>query len=146
MAKVADEPRQFANPDDFLTQVREYISVKNTADVLDARKEDLRKAIFAHMDENAEYDDKGNLFVELPQEIDGIVRVEKQRRTVRKIDENAAEDVLKRLELMEECTTTKIVVDEEALMKAFYDGRITEDDLEQIYPAKVTWAVRLAKK
>lgn len=146
MARVIDEPREFANPDDFDTQVREYLQVKNTAEMLDARKEDLRKSLFSHLEGSGEIDDKGNYFIELPQPIDGIVRLEKQKRTIRKLDEQSAEDILKENGLEDEVYETVRVVNEDKLMAAYYEGKITEDELERMFPAKISWALRTAKK
>lgn len=146
MARVIDEPREFANPDDFNTQVREYLQVKNTAEMLDARKEDLRKNLFSHLEGSGELDDKGNYFIELPQPIDGIVRLEKQKRTIRKLDEQTAEEVLKDNGLEDEIYETVRVVNEDKLMAAYYEGKISEDELERMFPAKISWALRTAKK
>lgn len=146
MARVIDEPREFANPDDFDTQVREYLQVKNTAEMLDARKEDLRKNLFSHLEGSGEIDDKGNYFIELPQAIDGIVRLEKQKRTIRKLDEQTAEEILKDNGLEDEIYETVRVVNEDKLMAAYYEGKISEDELERMFPAKISWALRTAKK
>lgn len=146
MARAADEgqQREFANPDDFNSQVREYIQVKNTADLLEERQKQLRASIFEKLDTDAEIDDKGNLFIELEQPIDGVVRIEKQRRTSRKVDELAAEEIL--TGDLEEVYETIRVVSEDKLMAAYYEGKLTENDLERIYPAKVTWALTTKKK
>lgn len=146
MARVLDEPREFNNPDDLSSQVREYLQVKSTAEMLDARKEDLRKVLFGHLDTTGDADDKGNLFIELPEPIDGVVRIEKQKRTIRKIDETVAEDILKSNNLEDEIYETVRVISEDKLMAAYYEGKLTEDELERIYPAKITWALRAAKK
>lgn len=146
MARVIDEPREFANPDDFDTQVREYLQVKSTAEMLDARKEDLRKNLFSHLENSGEIDDKGNYFIELPQPVDGIVRLEKQKRTIRKLDEGSAEEILKDNGLEDEIYETVRVVNEDKLMAAYYEGKISEDELERMFPAKISWALRTAKK
>lgn len=146
MARVIDEPREFANPDDFDTQVREYLQVKSTAEMLDARKEDLRKNLFSHLESSGEIDDKGNYFIELPQPVDGIVRLEKQKRTIRKLDEGSAEEILKDNGLEDEIYETVRVVNEDKLMAAYYEGKISEDELERMFPAKISWALRTAKK
>lgn len=147
MARVADvDPREFNNPDDIMTHVRELVKVKATTEMLEARQKDLRATIFEHIEANPEYDEKGNMFFELPEEVDGVVRIEKQRRSIRKLDPEVAEEILTELELLDECTVVKREVDEEELMKAHYDGKISEEELEKMYPEKVNWAMRLAKK
>lgn len=146
MAQVIDSPREFANPDDINTQVREYISVKNTIDMMEIRRTDLRTNIFEYLEQHGEYDEKGNIFFELPSSFDGYVRVEKTKRVTRKIDEVAAETILAENNLEDEIYETVRVVSEDKLMAAFYEGKITEDELERIFPAKVVWALTPKKK
>jgi hypothetical protein len=146
MARIIDEPRNFTNPDDFNSQIKEYISVKNTIDMMETRRTDLRTNIFDYLEQHGEYDEKGNIFFELPASFDGYVRVEKTKRVTRKIDESAAEAILAENQLEEEIYETVRVVSEDKLMAAFYEGKITEDELERIFPAKVVWALTPKKK
>lgn len=146
MARVIDEPREFSNPDDFSSQVREYIHVKSEIDSLETRRTDLRTSIFETLDESGEIDDKGNIFVELPEVIEGYARVEKTKRVTRKVDEVAAEEILTANDLADEIYETVKVVNEDKLMAAFYEGKLTEDDLERMYPAKIVWALTPKKK
>jgi hypothetical protein len=147
MAKVIEgESREFSDPNDITTQVKEYVQVKSSMEMLEARQKSLRSSIFEHIESNGEFDDKGNVFLELPYEIDGVARLEKQKRVTRKIDELTAEEILKENNLEDEVYETVRVVSEDKLMAAFYEGKITEDELERIYPAKVVWALTTKKK
>lgn len=146
MAKIIDEEgRQFSDPDDINSQVREYLKVKQTLDLMETRQKELREKLFLHLDNEGFEDDKGNIQIELDSEIDGIVRIEKQRRTSRKIDEAMAESILEANDLTESCTKMVRVVDEEALMAAHYEGKISEAELDSMFPAKVTWALMTKK-
>jgi hypothetical protein len=90
-------------------------------------------------------DDKGNLILELETEIEGVRILEKQRRTSRKIDEVVADEIILEKGL-EELYKVVRVIDEEALMAAMYDGKITEDELDAMFPSKVIWALNIKKK
>jgi hypothetical protein len=144
MARAAEEAREFDNPNELTTQVREYAQLKATTSLLEERQKQLRGTLFEHLDTEGEIDDKGNIFLELPEPVDGIVRIEKQRRTSRKVDEVAAEEIL--VEDLEEIFDTVKVVNEDKLMAAFYEGKLDENDLERIFPATVTWALTTKKK
>ncbi len=146
MKIIDDNPREFADPNDLSTQVREYLQVKASVDMLEERQKALREALFAHIDTDGEFDDKGNVFLELGADIDGVVRIEKQKRVTRKLDEENAEKILSQNGIEDDVYETVRVVNEDKLMAAFYEGKLTEDELERIYPAKVVWALRTAKK
>ena len=40
----------------------------------------------------------------------------------------------------------KRVVNEAALLAAHYEGKITEEELDEMFPVKVVWALRTVKK
>jgi hypothetical protein len=147
MARVADENNiRISDPDDVNAQVREYLMVKQSLDVLEKRQGELREKLFEKIETEGEPDEKGNVFFELEQEVDGIVRLEKQRRVSRKLDETAAEEIITDKKLDDELYKTVRIVDEDAVMAAHYEGKLTEDEIEKMFPAKIVWALRTAKK
>jgi hypothetical protein len=147
MARLADDNNiRISDPNDFNSQVREYVMVKQSLDVLEKRQLELRTTIFTKIEEAGEPDEKGNIFLELDVEIDGVVRLEKQKRVSRKLDEVAADEVISANNLEDDLYKTIRVVDEDAVMAAHYEGKLTEDEIEKMFPAKVVWALRTAKK
>lgn len=146
MANIIPEEQRFANPDDITSQIREYIKLKQSIDIMDTRTSELREKLFSEIDQEGYEDDKGNHQLDLESEIDGIIRLEKQRRVSRKLDELKAEEIISELGLTEELYDMKPVLNEDALMAAFYEEKITEQQLEEIFPIKVTWALRTVKK
>jgi hypothetical protein len=146
MAKrIEEETLRISDPDDLYTQIREYAQVKATMEVMEARAKELRDKLFAQLDTEGYEDEKGNIQIDLPEAIDGIVRLEKQRRVTRKLNEPKAEEILEANGL-EEVFELKKVVNEDALMAAFYENKITEDELDQMFPASTIWALRTLKK
>ena len=69
----------------------------------------------------------------------------KQKRVSRKVDEFIAEEIITAKGM--EDTLYKMVrtVDEDALMAALYNDELTEDEIDQMYPQKITWALVLKK-
>jgi hypothetical protein len=146
MVNIIPEEQRFADPDDIKSQIREYVKLKASEDMIKKRTAEIRDVIFAQIEEEGYEDDKGNQQLDLEEAIDGVFRLEKQRRTKRILNEEAAEEILAELEIAEEVYEMKPVLNEDALMAAFYEGKITDEQLDSIYPLTVTWALRTIKK
>lgn len=147
MAKVIpEEPREYYDPEDFNSQVREFIRIKETLDALDKRSKELREKLITVLDEDGLPDANGNLLYEFEQPIDGVVRLEKQRRASRKLDEEKAEEIIEAAGISEDVYKMVRVIDEDALMASFYEEKITEEQLDEMFPVTVTWALRTPKK
>ena len=147
MARIADEdiPR-FDDPDSVNAQVREYMMVKKTIEQMETRSKELREKLFSVLDTEGLEDSNGNIQFELPDAIEGIARIEKQRRVSRKLNEPKAEMILQERGLYDDIFVLKPTLDEDALMAAFYEGKITEEELDDMFPATVVWALRTLKK
>jgi SMC interacting uncharacterized protein involved in chromosome segregation len=143
---IPEEVARFEDPDSFESQVREYVKVKSTLDFMDSRREELRKKIFAHIEQAGFEDSDGNFLVDFDSPIDGVSRVEKSRRNSRKLDEQAADAIIAEKGLEDEAYKTVRVIDEDALMAMVYQDKITEEELELMFPVKVTWALNVRKK
>lgn len=146
MAKAIPEEMRFADPDSIDSQIREYIKLKQAVEQMESRAAELRTVLFQELDQEGYEDDKGNIIIDLESEVDGVFRLEKQRRNSRKLNEAKAEEILEELGLTDQVFELKPVLNEDALMAAFYEEKITEDQLDEIYPVKVTWALRTVKK
>lgn len=145
MAKLIEEEGRFADPENLGHQVKEYLMVKKTIEDMESRQKELREKLFAVLDTEGLEDDKGNIQLDLDEEVLGIVRLEKQRRVSRKIDELKSEEIIETLGLGEEVYKMVRTIDEDALMAAFYEGKITEEELDEMFPSKVTWALMTKK-
>jgi len=147
MANTApEEGLRFSSPDDLESQVREYIKLKSTMEVLETRQKELREKLFEKIDENGFEDDKGNVILELASTIEEVVRLEKQRRVTRKIDETKADEIIAEKQLEGTVYEMKRVINEDALMAAHYEGKISEDEIDEMFPAKIVWALTTKKK
>jgi hypothetical protein len=145
MARVKEEQSRVAGQDDFETQARQYIFVKKQVDFFESELKKLKEQIFEHVDTSGEVDGSGNLFVELPSEIEGVKTIQKQRRVSRKINPEMADNVIMSKGLESELYKTIQIIDEDALMAALYEGKLTEEEIELMYPEKVVWALILNK-
>jgi glycine/D-amino acid oxidase-like deaminating enzyme len=140
-----DTPR-FSDPNDLESQVKEYVKVKSGMDVLEARQKELREKLFAQIDLLGEVDSDGNIQLVFDEPIDGVARIEKQRRVARKLDEEAAIALTQELGIYDDVFEMKPVLNEDALMAALYEDKLTEEQLDSIFPPKITWAFWTRKK
>lgn len=121
--------------------VTDYVEAKRTADTVAKRFNDLKARLAEYVDENGEVDDKGNLWVELPDN-SPVGSLKREKRVSRFLDEDATEEFLKKKRLYKDCTSTITVLDEEKILAAHYAGKISEEELDALYAEKITWAFK----
>jgi SMC interacting uncharacterized protein involved in chromosome segregation len=138
---IPEEPREFSNPDDFETQVTEYIRLKASMKIMETRTKELNKLITQKIDQDGYEDSDGNWLIDLESPIDGISRLEKMRKSSRKLDETVAETIIAAAGIEEEVYEMVKTLNEEKLMAAYYDGKVTEQQLDEMFPVAVSWAL-----
>jgi hypothetical protein len=146
MARIKAEATRTADQDSLVNQAKEYAFIKSQMDYLEKQQKELREKLFEVLDTSGEPDDKGNIIVELPQEVDGFFSIVKQKRVSRKVDELVADEIITAKGMEETLYKTVRMVDEDALMAALYNDELTEEEIDQMYPQKITWALVLSKK
>ena len=144
MARVkATEARE---EDPLIKDAREYSFLKQQIDFLEKQQKEVRERLFSTLDEMGEVDDKGNIIIELPEEVNGFGAVVKQRRVSRKIDELVADEIITEKGMEDQLYKTIRVVDEDALMAALYNDELTEAEIDLMYPQKIVWALVMNKR
>jgi hypothetical protein len=145
MAKKSPEEPRNTDGTDLISRTKKYAFLKSQLDYLEKEQKALREELFEFLDGEGEVDDKGNIMVQLPQEVEGFNSIIKQRRVTRKVDELKAEEIITSHGLEDSLYKTVRVVDEDALMAALYEEVLTEDEVDEMYPPKVVWALVLKK-
>ena len=146
MARVKEEEPRVPAVDDLESQAKQYIFFKKQVEYFESEIKSLREKLFEDIDSNGELDGSGNLFVELSTEIDGVTMLQKQKRVSRKIDPQMADNLIVSKGLETELYKTIQVIDEDALMAALYEGKLTEEEVDLMYPQKIVWALILNKR
>jgi hypothetical protein len=146
MARIKEEEPRVTSIDDLEAQAKQYIFFKKQVEYFESELKLLKEKIFEVVDTKGEVDGNGNIFVELPNEIEGVRMLQKQRRVSRKIEEGVAEQIIADKGMEEQLYKTVRIVDEDALMAALYEGQLTEEEIDQMYPQKIVWALVLNKK
>ena len=146
MARVQPTEPRIADADALEVQAKEYAFLKKQVEYLEKQQKELREKLFSKIEELGEVDDKGNLVLPFEKEVEGFVGVMKQRRVSRKIDEGVAEQMIYDKGLEEELYKMVRVVDEDALMAALYEGKLTEEEVDEMYPQNIVWALVMSKR
>jgi hypothetical protein len=75
-----------------------------------------------------------------------ISGVERRERKSTTMDQDKAMALLKKKKLVEECTSTITVINEDAVLAANYGGKITDKELAAIYSDSTTYAFYLTEE
>lgn len=145
MPRISKSESRVIDKNDTLSQAQQYIFYKKQVDYFQEQMKELREDLFLKIEESGETDDKGNIVFELPEEIEGVRSMMKQRRITRKIDEDVAFDIIDEKGLRDKLIKVVEVIDEDALMAALYSDELTEQEIDEMYPQTVVWALVMKK-
>ena len=118
---------------------RQFIFLKDEIGVLTTRQTEVKSRLMAQLDE-VETDISGHRIVEFHDEALGDVKLTKQRRVTKVLDMQVADELLTKKGIRGACIKTVEVLDEGAIMSAFYEGHLTEQDIDAMFPAKESYA------
>ncbi|CAB4129585.1 hypothetical protein UFOVP115_53 [uncultured Caudovirales phage] len=139
-----DTPAEYLEP--LRKEVQQYVFLKDEITSLDTRVSQIKKRITSTIEELGEANDKGSLVLPINDDKSGVTSVVKQRRVSKVFDEDTANQILKDKNLFDDCTQTITVLNQDAVMSAYYNGLLTDEDIEVMFPEKVSWALILEKK
>jgi hypothetical protein len=128
-----------------IARARKYAFLKSQLEFLEKEQKEIRAELFTDIELNGETDDKGNIILELPEEVEGYKTVMKQRRNSKSFNEAKAEEIIDSKGLQDKLYKTVRVVDEDAIMAALYNGELTEQEIDEMYPISVIWALVMKK-
>lgn len=144
MPIINDAPDQ--NMENIRREVQQYVTLKDEADAIGERVTTIKKRLTGYIEDLGTPNEKGSLVLPIEDERTNTRAIVKQRRVSKQFDENTANDLLKSKGLFETCTTTVTMLDQDAVMGAYYEGKLTDADIETMFPEKVSWALVLEKK
>jgi hypothetical protein len=123
-----------------LSKVQQFITIKRQVDDLTKEQTQLKTFLSNLVDEEGEPDDKGNLWYPLEQEVDGYRSLQRQRKVSQSLDPAEATRILGAKGLAERCYTWEPVLNEDQVMACLYEGLLTEEDVDSMFPKKIIWA------
>jgi len=108
---------------------------------LSAIQSDLKNNIREGVKELGVESDKGHIVVELNDEVSGVKNVMQQKKVSKNLDMDVAEELLKSKGLYDKCVEMVPQLNEDEIMNAYWEEKITEDDIDAMFPSKVVWAL-----
>jgi len=125
-------------------KVRNYLMLKRKVDEMSADRDSLKKDLIDLVDTEGEPDEKGHLWYNLPEEVDGVNALQRQRKVSQRLDADVAEALLKEKGLQDRCYKMIPVLDEAEVMACLYEDLLTEEEIDKMFPKSVSY-VFLAK-
>lgn len=122
-----------------------YLKYRSGRESLLKLENNLKSELLAVLSEAGEEDDKGNRFYYLGGTIEDIQGVKRERRVSRTLDEDKTLEVIKKYGLENECLETITVINEDAILAANFDGKISDEEMASLYTEKETFALILVK-
>ena len=121
-------------------EVRQYVALQKETKDIGKRQTEVKKRLQDTVIEFGETDDRGHIRIELNDDVSGVSEIVNQRRVSKALDIEVAEKILEEKGLTESCIELVPVLDEDAIMAAYYQGKLTEADIDLMFPPKISWA------
>lgn len=118
-------------------EAKQYKSLKDQIKFLTDRLGEVKERLNGAVKELGEVDGRGHITLEL----DDDIKVTNQRKVIKVLDNDTAMKILTDKNLLDDCAPLVRQVDQDAVMAAVYKGQLTEDEVDSMFPAKVTYAL-----
>lgn len=122
--------------------LREFLNTKTLQAQVSERLTQQRDRLAEYAEEHGEPDDKGHHWIEVP----GVGTIKRERRVSSHLDEEFAEEWLKSQSLYDDCTTTIVVLDEDAILAKIYDKTIPKKVADKMYATKESFAFKVTEE
>jgi hypothetical protein len=123
-----------------LSKVQQFIAIKRQLDDLTKEQTQIKNYLSDLVDREGEPDDKGHLWYPLEEEVDGYRSLQRQRKVSQSLDADAATRILNDRGLADRCYSMQPVLNEDEVMACLYEGKLSEEDIDTMFPKKIIWA------
>jgi hypothetical protein len=120
--------------------LRQFLALKAEAELITNRVNDLKKILIEEVENYGEEGMNGHIYLSIDDEIKGSLTLTKQRKVSNPLDIEIAEKLLEERGIKDECIKMIPTLDDSAIMAAHYTGKLSEEDIDAMFPAKVSWA------
>lgn len=124
--------------------VQQFAMVRREKAAFEKRERELKSRLSEIVEDEGYEDDKGNFFIDLPASIPEFSALKREKYVKQTLNEERALAVLAERstpddDLVEFCTKTITVIDEDALMQAYFQEKITDSDIDSIISKEVNY-------
>lgn len=125
--------------------IRQYAGLRDQLKEAAERQSQIKTLLEEEIDAKGEVDGRGHITLEVDEPTVGIASISKQKRVSQSLDIDVAESLLKEKELYDSCITMVPQINEDAIMASYYEGKLTEEDIDKMFNKKVSYAFLLNK-
>jgi hypothetical protein len=125
-----------SNTESLTNEAKQYIALKEQIKFLSDRQSEIKKRLNEAVQELGEVDGRGHITLELDEDI----KITNQRRVSKTLNMDVADQLLVERGIKDDCIIMIPTVSEDAIMAAFYKGQLSEEDIDAMFPAKVSYA------
>jgi hypothetical protein len=118
---------------------------KQTYDAAKKEMDKYRSRLLTALDAEGTEDENGHRFLYLEDAVGPFAGIQRQRRVSDTLDEERALAILEERGLLDTCTKMVPQIDQDAVFAALYDHELTEADIEEMFPPKITYALVAVK-
>lgn len=135
-----------ASIDPLLSKVAEYVTTRRRMDDMAKEQNKIKAELSDLVDTDGEPDEKGHLIYTLPETVAGVTALKRQRRVIESLDQDTAEDTLKKKGIYDRCFKMVPVLDESEVMACLYDGLLTEEEVDSMFRKTVSYAFYIVEE
>jgi hypothetical protein len=166
------EPIETYTPAGIMNWFRQWLAVREEKKFLEGREKELHHRICGAIEENGYRDDKGSLFLDLEEPVEGFGALKYERRVLKSLNEDRAVKLIRDKDVVSRCTalilrltdqeralqllqqegllvpgaTIEFDLDEEEILKCHYEEIIDQEELDSIFDISETYAFKQVKE
>jgi hypothetical protein len=115
--------------------VKQYLNIKSEIDLLVDRSNELKTRLKADVEALGKTDERGHIVLEIDD-----VKLTNQRKVSNPLDMDIAERLLKERNIYDKCIKMVPVLQENEILACVYTGELSENDIDEMFPKKISYA------
>lgn len=144
-----------AQAGDLVRTLREYLGNRSLRERSEYHEGKLKKELMSHLETEGTPEGEGHRVIELDQpeeffavkngnpEPKLVTGIKRQRRVSQPLNEDRTLALLKEKGLLDQCTEVVVVLNEDAILAANYNGEIEDEELAELYDENESFAFYL---
>lgn len=126
-------------------EVAEWYALKRQTTMLNAELDKRKKRLQSALEKYGQADNNGNIFLDLGESIGEhkVMQIQNQRRVSDLLNYEVAKEILEDKGMWEDMTEVVREIDQSRVKAAYFDKRISSDELAQMFPQRVVYAFYL---